>query len=80
MTQSRKIAIQESLLILLGVALFVAVMLGVYWLLGFFTVKVLYSALLGTFLAGANFFVMAMVVTLAADRAETRMWPADRSW
>ena len=72
MTESRKIACRESALILAGVAAFVALMLGVYWLLGYFSLKVLYSALLGTFLAGANFFVMAMVVTLAADRAENQ--------
>lgn len=72
MTESRKIVFKETALILAGVALFVALMLGVYGLLGYFSLRVLYSALLGTVLAAANFFVMAVVVTLAADRAENQ--------
>ena len=72
MTESRKIVFKETALILLGVAVCAALMLGIYGLLGYFTIKVLYSALVGTILAGTNFFVMALVVTLAADRAENQ--------
>lgn len=70
MTGSRKLVFKETAWILIGVAIFAGLMLGIYGLLGYFSVKVLYSALLGVVLATVNFFVMAMVVTLAADRAE----------
>ncbi len=70
MTGSRKLVFKETGWILIGVAIFAGLMLGIYGLLGGFSVKVLYSALLGVVLATVNFFVMAMVVTLAADRAE----------
>ena len=70
MTGSRKLVFKETGWILIGVAIFAGLMLGIYGLLGYFSVKVLYSALLGVVLATVNFFVMAMVVTLAADRAE----------
>ena len=70
MTKSRKLVFKETAGILIGVAIFAALMLGIYGLLGYFSVKVLYSAVLGVVLAAVNFFAMAMVVTLAADRAE----------
>lgn len=70
MIQSRKIVWKETGSVLLGEAVCVALMLAVYGLLGFFSVKVLYSAIIGLFLACLNFFVMAMMVTLAADRAQ----------
>ena len=70
MTKSRKLVFKETAGILIGVAIFAALMLGIYALLGYFSVKVLYSAVLGVVLAAVNFFAMAMVVTLAADRAE----------
>lgn len=72
MTQSRKIVFIETGLILAGEAVCVALMLGVYWLLGGLSVKVAYSAAVGLLLSTLNFFVMAMVVTLAADRAENQ--------
>ena len=70
MNESRKLVFKETAVIAAGVAVFVALMLGIYGLLGYFSLKVLYSALLGLGLAAVNFFVMAMIVTLAADRAE----------
>ena len=70
MTQSRKIVLIETGLILAGEAVCVALMLAVYWMLDKLSGMVLYSAALGMVLTVLNFFVMAMVVSLAADRAE----------
>ena len=72
MIESRKLVFKETAAILIGVTIFAALMVGIYSLLGYFSLKVLYSAALGIVLATANFFVMAMVVTLAADRAENQ--------
>ena len=67
---SRKIVFQETGIVALGQAVCVALMLGVYGLLGFFGVKVLLGALVGAAIAIANFFFMAVVVSMAADRAQ----------
>lgn len=48
----------------------VALMLAVYALLGRFSTKVLAGGLLGGGLAIANFLLLSMAVTRAADRAE----------
>ncbi|MBR4889023.1 MAG: ATP synthase subunit I [Clostridia bacterium] len=55
----------------LGEVVCVAIMLGVYALLGYFTMKVLLGALLGCLLAILNFFFLSMAVTRAIDRATT---------
>lgn len=55
----------------LGEVVCVAIMLGVYALLGYFTTKVLLGALLGCLLAILNFFFLSMAVTRAIDRAAT---------
>ena len=47
-----------------------ALMCGVYALLGKFSLKVVLGGLVGTVVATGNFFFMAMVATLAADRAQ----------
>ena len=70
MTQSRKIVIKETLILLAGQAVCLALMLGIYALLGRFTVKVLFGGIVGTILTSLNFFFLAVVATLAADRAQ----------
>ena len=70
MDESRKIAIRETLYILVGVAVLTAVMFGVYALLGRFGLPVLLGGIVGTVLSVGNFFFMAVSATLAADKAE----------
>lgn len=67
---SRKIALRETAIVAFGVAIGAAVMVGVYALLGKYHTGVLLGALAGSLLAVLNFFGMAVVATLAADRAE----------
>ena len=45
-------------------------MFGIYALIGRFSVAVLLGGLVGGLISVANFFAMAIVATLAADRAE----------
>ena len=70
MSESRKFIINRSLTVLLGEAVAVALMIGVYALLGKFSVNVVLGGLVGMLLASGNFFFMAMIATLAADKAE----------
>ena len=67
---NQKIVFKETAVVLMGQAICVAVMLGVYALLSKFTVKVLLGGIAGGVLATANFFFMAVSASLAADRAE----------
>lgn len=67
---SRKFVIKESAIVLLGVALCSAAMVGIFALLGRFDSTVLLGAAVGTVLATLNFFFMAVVAMIAADKAE----------
>ena len=70
MTESRKIVWKETAIVALGVAIGTALMVGVFALLGFFDLSVLLGGLVGAVIAVANFLVLAIVATLAADKAE----------
>ena len=72
MTESRKTVLKETGIVLLGEAVATGSMFLVYVLLAKFSVSVLFSGLLGMLLAVANFFSMAIAVTLAADKAENQ--------
>ena len=67
---SRKIVLKESAFVLAGVTLCSAVMVGIFALLGHFDSTVALGALVGTIVAVLNFFFMAVVVMMAADKAE----------
>ena len=67
---SRKIALQETKTIAIGVAVGVALMIGVFALLGKYDTPVLLGGITGGALAVLHFFSLAVVTTLAADRAE----------
>lgn len=67
---SRKIALHETRIILIGQVIGVAGMIGVFALLGKFDTHVLLGGIAGGALATLNFFALAVVSTLAADRAE----------
>lgn len=70
MDQSRKEVLKQTGIIAIGQAVGTAVMIGVYALLQKLDMSVAWGALVGNVLAIGNFFVMAVVATLAADRAE----------
>ena len=70
MTESRKAVFKETAVIALGELIGLAVMVGIYALIGKFSFRVVYSGLVGAVLTWLNYFSMAVVVTLAADRAE----------
>lgn len=70
MEQSRKEVLKQTGIIAIGQAVGTAVMIGVYLLLQKFEMKVVWGALLGNILAIGNFFFMAVIATLAADKAE----------
>ena len=67
---SQKLVYKETAIVAIGQLICVALMFGVYALLGFFSTKVLLGGIVGAVAALANFFFMAVVVSLAADKAQ----------
>ena len=67
---SRKDVMKELLLVTVGVLLCSAIMVGVFALLGKFSVNVLISALAGSFIIILNYFFLAVTVYLAAVKAQ----------
>ena len=72
MTESRKIVWKQTAQIAIGQAVCLALMYGVYALLHRFGLPVLLGGLIGAVLAVANFFFMAVVATVAADKAQAQ--------
>lgn len=70
MTESRKLVLKETALIAVGEVICVALMCGVYALLGKFSAGVVLGGLIGAVLATGNFFGLAVAATLAADKAQ----------
>lgn len=70
MDQSRKDVLLQTGLVTAGVAVCTGIMLAVYAMLGYFDSKVLLSAGIGFALTVANFFAMAVMATLAADKVQ----------
>ena len=66
---SRKIVWKETMIIAIGEAICVAVILGVCWLLNWLNFSVFLGSVVGGVLAIANFFFMAVGISLAADKA-----------
>ena len=67
--ESRKIVYRETGIIAVGQAICLGIMLAVFALLGYFDRSVLLGGLIGTLIAVLNFFFMAVMASLAADRA-----------
>lgn len=67
---SRKLVLKETVLMAVGQALCVAVMLGVFALLGRFDRAVLLGGILGGVLTTLNHFFLSLGVMMAADKAE----------
>ena len=72
MTESRKIVWKQTARIAIGEAVCVALMIGVYALLHKLNVSVVLGGLVGAVLAVGNFFFMAVIATLAADKAQAQ--------
>lgn len=72
MDTSRKEVLQQTGVIAIGQAVGTAIMIGVYLLLQKFNIAVIWGALVGNALAIGNFFAMAVIATLAADRAKNQ--------
>ena len=70
MIESRRIVLRESALIACGVAVCCGIMVGIFAFVGHFDLTVLWGALIGFVLTVANFFVMAVGTSLAADKAQ----------
>lgn len=69
---SRKLVLQETAIIAIGQAVCVAVMIGIFALLGKFDSAVLLGGICGGLLATLNFFFMAVGAMMAADKAESQ--------
>lgn len=67
---SRKIVYRETAVVAVGELVLSAVMVGIYAALGYFKMPVLWSAIAGSLIMITNYFFMAMIANLAADRAE----------
>lgn len=67
--ESRKVVFKETGIVAIGEVICLALMLGVYALLGYFSMKVLLGGAVGTVLSVVNFFFMAVNAVLAADKA-----------
>lgn len=67
---SRRFIFGKTAVIAIGQALCVAVMIGVFALLGYYDRSVLLGGIFGGIIATGNFFAMAVCADLAADRAE----------
>ncbi len=72
MDTSRKEVLQQTGVIAIGQAVGTAIMIGVYLLLKKLDMTVVWGALVGNVLAIGNFFAMAVIATLAADRAKNQ--------
>lgn len=66
---SRKFILRETALLLLGEAVCVAAMIGIFAMLGRLDYKVILGGALGALLAVGNFFIMAIASDTAADKA-----------
>lgn len=67
--ESRKLVFKESGIVLIGELICLPLMLGIFALLGYFSMKVLLGGIIGTILAVLNFFFMAVNAVMAADKA-----------
>ncbi len=68
----RKFIYRETLMLLIGQAICVAAMNGIFALLKLWDTKVLLGGIVGGLVSVANFFVMAIVASLAADKAQAQ--------
>ena len=65
----KKIVFRETGIVAIGELVCSALMVGVFAALGYFSMAVLWGALVGTVVMTGNYFFMAVTVSVAADRA-----------
>jgi len=70
MTESRKQVLTETVIMLAGQAVCVGIMIAVFALVGHFDLAVLWGGIAGGFIATVYYFMMAVVATVASDRAQ----------
>ena len=68
----RKFVLRQTGVVALGETMGVAAMIGIFALLGAYDSRVLLGGIVGGAVAVANFFVMAIGVNMAADKAENQ--------
>ena len=66
----RSIVYKETAIVAVGELICSTVMVGIFAALGQFSMAVLWGAVTGCLVMIANYFLMAVTVSLAADRAE----------
>lgn len=66
---SRNIVFKETSVILIGELIFIPLMVLGFFLTGHFDRTVIFGGIAGGFLAVANFFLMALSTSVAADKA-----------
>ena len=67
---SRKIVFKETAILAIGEVILSGAMVGIFALLGYFQMNVLWGAAVGCAVIILNYFFMAVTVSLAADRAQ----------
>lgn len=67
--EARHIVWRQTATVLIGQFICTGAMIGIFALLGFFDLSVLLGGIVGSLLSTANFAVMAIVASLAADKA-----------
>ncbi len=70
--EDKKFIYQETVRLMLGQALCISAMFGIFALLGCWDTKVLLGGIVGGIVTVANFFAMAIVASLAADKAQAQ--------
>ena len=70
--ESRKLVLTQTGIVVLGQAIGIALILGIFALLGRLDYTVLLGALMGGVVATVNFLFMAIGVSLAADKAQAQ--------
>ena len=68
--RSHKLVLQQTGIVALGVAVPTALMIVVFAVLGYYDTSVLLGGIAGALIATANFFLMALSTSLAADKAQ----------
>ena len=68
----RKYVLRQTGIVALGEAVGIAAMIGIFALLSQFDRSVLLGGIVGGLVTVANFFVMAITVNIAADKAENQ--------
>ena len=69
---SRKMVLTQTGIVVLGQVVGIAVMVGIFALLGQFNYTVLLGAMAGGIVATGNFLFMAIGLSLAADKAQAQ--------